>query len=848
MEFGKYQGTYVYGLDIGTRSIVGTVGYKVKDRFVVVAQYSKEHETRAMLDGQIHDIGAVGETIQKVTHYLEEEVGRPLKEVCIAAAGRVLRTVTVHVENEFEQEKEVTQEDIYALDSAGVEKAYENFQDENDSKMHFYCVGYSVIKYYLNGYPIGNLESHKAKNIAEDVIVTFLPDDVVDGLQKAVSMAGLEVANMTLEPIAAIELAIPERYRMLNIALIDVGAGTSDISITKDGSIIAYGMLPIAGDCLTEDIARECLVDFATAERIKRGVFKNNVVEYQDIMGLPQTIMKEEVLKAVGASMDSMAKQAADKIKELNGDKSVSAVFVVGGGGRMEGYTDKVAEYLGIAKERCAVRGEEVMQNIDFMQNDVEKTSLLVTPIGICLNYYEQSNNFVFVSFNNIRIKLYDNNRLSVIDAAMQADFSNEDLFPKCGESLNFKFNGVARSVRGKRGESAVIEVNGATADIHTPIHANDVITVKKSTAGEKGSLSIGQLPEYHATVSVTVNDKNVKLPKFAMVNGNLQSEFYDIRQGDDIRLLDYYTVRQIAEFMDVILDPKMYVYVNNNRADMETKVYEKFSVVWTLEKLKLSEREQDELEREYGTYDEEEDEPRYEWEKLEDDDGEEDGSYEEEYEEIEYEEDAYDEQDNAKGDKSGEKERETEPKRATIHSEKEERKTGNSSIDPATDRTGAARETSQKSAKPKNGQEKTGNTSGLPNAGGGIEKSRAERTGSDPITNRADGTVRRTERNDRNESDGSVFQRNRVKEKKKRKKPVPHNSRAKDELNVMVNDRPVTLKGKTNYIFVDVFDHIDFDLSKPQGSSVETLLNGRKAQYIEPLKDGDVLKIYWKD
>lgn len=59
---------------------------------------------------------------------------------------------------------------------------------------------------------------------------------------------------------------------------------------------------------------------------------------------------------------------------------------------------------------------------------------------------------------------------------------------------------------------------------------------------------------------------------------------------------------------------------------------------------------------------------------------------------------------------------------------------------------------------------------------------------------------------------------------------------------------RVIQLSGKPDYIFVDVFDHIDFDLSKPQGSSVETLLNGNKAQYIEPLHNGDVLDIFWKD
>ena len=64
----------------------------------------------------------------------------------------------------------------------------------------------------------------------------------------------------------------------------------------------------------------------------------------------------------------------------------------------------------------------------------------------------------------------------------------------------------------------------------------------------------------------------------------------------------------------------------------------------------------------------------------------------------------------------------------------------------------------------------------------------------------------------------------------------------------VTVNGEKLTLTGKKDYIYVDVFDHIDFDLSKPKGKTVETLINGRKAQYVEPLKTGDVLDIFWKD
>lgn len=82
---------FVFGLDIGTRNVVGTVGYREGKDFYVAAQYMKEHETRAMLDGQIHDIGRVGRTIAEVKAELEGQLEAKLTDVCIAAAGRVLK-------------------------------------------------------------------------------------------------------------------------------------------------------------------------------------------------------------------------------------------------------------------------------------------------------------------------------------------------------------------------------------------------------------------------------------------------------------------------------------------------------------------------------------------------------------------------------------------------------------------------------------------------------------------------------------------------------------------------------------------------------------------------------------
>ncbi len=569
----------VFGLDIGTRSIVGVVGYMDRSRFKVVAMAEQKHETRAMLDGQIHDIYKVGDTIRKVKNSLESQLGHELSDVCIAAAGRVLKTINSSAEYVFEEETRVTQEHIYSLNLLAVENAHNKINEKED-KSRFYCVGNTPIRYQLNGYDINNLEGHKASKIAVELIATFLPEEVVDGLYEAVEYAGLHVASLTLEPIAAMNIAIPEQYRLLNIGLVDVGAGTSDICLTKDGCIIAYGMIPCAGDEITECIAKTYLVDFNTAEKIKMSASskKKGVVSFKDIMGITQKVDALEVRNAAAEVVNAMAKDVADKIVELNGGKPVNAVFVVGGGGKIPGYTEKVADFLGIPHQRVAVRGEEVLTSVDFEVDNFKKDSLYVTPVGICTNYYTQKNNFVFVTVNKERIKLYDTSNLTVVDAVMQIGFPNEKLFPRRGAEINFTVNGKARLVRGSAGEGAVVTLNGRPANLHTPIEQNDIIEVTESTIGEDASITIGQLEEFDSQITFVVNDKTIVCPRFAYVNGELKSEFYDINDGDKIRMENFYTVAQLFEFLD--LDYKtLNVTVNNEPADKNTRVYENFTV-----------------------------------------------------------------------------------------------------------------------------------------------------------------------------------------------------------------------------------------------------------------------------
>lgn len=680
----------VFGLDIGTRNVVGTVGYKDGNEFIVVAQQMKEHETRSMLDGQIHDIGRVGKTIESVKVKLEEQIGEPLKDVCIAAAGRVLKTVTTTVEYEYEEENIVKGEDIHTLDLLGVEKASNILQEENDTKFKFYCVGYSVVKYRLNDDVFSNLEGHKAEKIAEEIIVTFLPEDVVDGLYSACNLAGLEVANMTLEPIAAINVAIPETFRMLNIALVDVGAGTSDISITRDGSIIAYGMIPYAGDEITEMLVQHYLVDFKTAEHIKLTSGMEDEIEYKDIMSISHTIPSSEVWDLTKDLVDKITTAVAEKIKELNGDKSVSATFVVGGGGKVHGFTEMLADKLELPRERVALRGEEVLQEVHFKQNDIKKDPLLVTPIGICLNYYDQKNNFIMLHFNGERIKLYDNNKLTIVDAAMQIGFPNEQLFPRRGKEINFIINGKQKIARGTSGESAVVWMNGKEVSINAPLEPNCEIIIEPSTVGEDAVYTVEQLEEYtESTIVFVVNQRTVVCPRFVEVNGVLEPPTYRIEEGDRIETRSYYTIGQLMEFMDVELDMNQEILVNNRDADLATLVYENFEVDWTV------------LET-----------------------------------------------------------------RTHMDDLKEE----------------SARETQE------------------PNA----------------------------------ESAQTAVQREKL--------------QAETNITVLVNGESITMTGKEEYVYVDIFNYIEFNLNTPRGRVIVTLLNGESADYTAVLNDGDIIDIYWEE
>ncbi len=834
----------VFGLDIGTRNVVGTVGYKDEDDFYVIAQYIKEHGTRSMLDGQIHDIGRVGRTINAVKKELEEQSHLSLSEVCIAAAGRVLKTVTTTVEYSFEEEVVVTGEDVHTLDLLGIEKAQQILNENNDTNFKFYCVGYSVVKYYLNGDVFSNLEGHKAEVVSADIIVTFLPEDVVDGLYSAVGLAGLKVASLTLEPIAAINVAIPETFRMLNIALVDVGAGTSDISVTRDGSIIAYGMIPCAGDEITELLVQHYLVDFKTAEHIKLSSTTEKEIEYQDIMMIKHTITAEEVWDLIEPLVFRLTEDIAAKIKELNGGETVSATFVVGGGGKVHGFVEHLASELELPLERVALRGEEVLQEIHFEQQEIKKDPLLVTPIGICISYYDQKNNFVFVRFNGERIKLYDNNKLTIVDAALRAGFPNDQLFPRRGKEINFYVNGKKRIVRGEPGESAVVRVNGRITSINAVLEPNSDIVIEPSTVGEAAVCRLEELEEYgRVVITFEVNGRMITCPKFAEVNGSLEPPYYEIQENDWVEMRGFYTVAQIMEFMDVEIDLNSEILVNNKPADLDTQVYENFSVEWEVitYRTPLSE-----IENVYGKPLEDPVQP--EELPMEQPETEEELSLEEPEAEPSQKEAAREPEAEAKQSEALQESEAGEKQAEALQEPEAELKQPEAVREPETElkKEEAAQGTE---AEPKQPQTEVTQTETVRKPQDSAQQAR------ETITEQPEEEAGKEENLTQEELEEKYLQSQQTVEsdirptiRKKPEVKVVKEKPAGVSLQVIVNNAAVTLTGKASYVFVDVFDAISFDLNAGKGRAIVTKLNGEIPSYTAPLKYGDVLEIYWED
>lgn len=479
----------VFALDIGTRSIVGVLGREEGGRLHVLDIEKEEHGRRAMLDGQIEDIAQVAAIARIVVERLEARQHIRLQRVCVAAAGRALRSARASFTLEFSESREATDETVSQLEAGAVSAAESTISGGEGG---FYMVGYTPAQYRLDGYPLSTLHGHHGRVMEVDVVATFLPREVVDSLYAVVSRLGLEVSSLTLEPIASLNAAIPVDIRLLNLVLVDIGAGTSDIAVCRSGSVAGYTMATVAGDEVTELLMKQLLIDFRTGEALKMGIGGPEPLRYTDILGIVHECTSAQLIELIGPAVELLAGEIAQKVLELNGGVP-SAVFLAGGGSKLYGLRAAVAEALGMDDARVAIAGNHFEKNAfsdEYALGDPEYSTPLGIAISSALGMIHDS---YVVTLNGAPAKLFRSGTLNVRDVLLMNGCSYSDLMGRTGANLAYTLNGVRQFVRGAPGTPPVLRLNGEEAELTAVVHAGDNVEFRPARAGANASRTLGE-------------------------------------------------------------------------------------------------------------------------------------------------------------------------------------------------------------------------------------------------------------------------------------------------------------------------------------------------------------------
>lgn len=557
----------LFSLDVGTRNVVGLLCESDGSKIIVNEMEIMEHETRAMEDGQIHDIGKVAEVVEKVKNKLEEKSGIKIDKAAVAVAGRTLVSQKGFAKKELNIKEEIKEDDLSALELQAIQNSMMQLDEKFNKEFH--CVGYTVSEFVLDGERIKNPVMQKGSCLEVEILATFLPKIVVDSMFTMVKKVGLEILNLTLEPIAAISVVIPEDMRKLNLALVDIGAGTSDIALTNDGKIIGYEMVPMAGDELTEKIAQEYILEFNEAEKVKRELMKSGeFVTFTDILGLEYEVSKKDILIKMATTIELLAEKIVTKIVELNG-KATQAVILVGGGGLIPNLREAIADKMGIIPARVAARGTEVIKNFED-KTGLLKTSEFVTVVGIAnMAFNGRDFKIISVTIDGITNRILSfKNSITVMDALLSSGIDMKSLFSKNGIPLTIKINGKLEIVKGEMGKVAIVKVNGEQALFEDEIQDEADIQIIRQRDGRDAVCKIEDIIRRYRYIKVEVDGKIEQLYPRYSVNGKFEKWGYVLKDRDEITVNDKFYLKDILKGKNE-LERKIGFKINDKKFDI---------------------------------------------------------------------------------------------------------------------------------------------------------------------------------------------------------------------------------------------------------------------------------------
>ncbi|MGD1844467.1 MAG: cell division protein FtsA [Salibacteraceae bacterium] len=358
----------IVGLDIGTTKIAALVGRKNEFGKLEILGMGKS-DSVGVTRGVVSHITPTVQAIQRAVEEAENKAGVEINVVNVGIAGQHIKSLQhrgIRMRNSLDDE--ISHGDIDAL----VEDMYKLVMLPGEEIIHVLPQEYIVDNEQGIKDPIGMSGIRLEANF--HIITGQIA--AAKNIYKCVRKAGLEVAELTLEPLASSEAVLSEEEKEAGVVLVDIGGGTTDIAIFQDGIIRHTAVIPFGGNIITEDIKEGCTIIKKQAEllKVKFGSalasenLENDIVAIPGLRGRePKEISIRNLAHIIQARMEEIIEQVYYEIKNSGYEKKLIAGLVVTGGGSQLRHITQLFEYMtgmdtriGYPTEHLAAGTEEV--------------------------------------------------------------------------------------------------------------------------------------------------------------------------------------------------------------------------------------------------------------------------------------------------------------------------------------------------------------------------------------------------------------------------------------------------------------------------------------------------------
>ena len=381
------QTNFSVGLDIGTTKIVALVGRKNEFNKVEILGVGKS-KSLGVHRGVVNNITQTIQSIQQAVDDANTNSGNRINDVVVGIAGQHIRSIqhSDYITRE-NPESVINEDDIQRL----IKQVYKLVMLPGEEIIHVLPQEYKVDGQGEIKEPIGMHGGRLEANF--HVVVGQVSS--IKNIGRCIKSAGLNMANITLEPLASSEAVLSFEEKEAGVALIDIGGGTTDLAIFKDGIIRHTAVIPFGGNVITDDIKEGCSIIEKQAELLKirfgsAWPGENRDTEIVSIPGLrgrdPKEISLKTLSKIINARVVEIIEQTFLEIKNYGHNdlkkKLIAGIVLTGGGALMRDLDKLISKSTGIpvicAEDplTCVARGGgqalEIMDkyNIDLLSSE----------------------------------------------------------------------------------------------------------------------------------------------------------------------------------------------------------------------------------------------------------------------------------------------------------------------------------------------------------------------------------------------------------------------------------------------------------------------------------------------